>query len=145
MKAWHLFGDYNGSTGTYSDIHDNVFLNGQMTGFNLSNINGKVYHRHTFTNIAYYASSWLQTCAISTSTKTASLNIANPDTTVTTWGAGIRFYDDANGAIVSVHNNFFSGNYNGDHRQASAYDFTGTTVSVNRQLHYRKHTLEHPE
>jgi len=122
-----LFGDYNGSTGTYSDIHDNVFLNGQMTGFNLSNINGKVYHNN-FTNIAYYALLVANLCNLDIYENNFT-NIANPDTTVTTWGAGIRFYDDANGAIVSVHNNFFSGNYNGITAR-SAYDFTGTTVNV---------------
>ncbi|MBK6876596.1 MAG: right-handed parallel beta-helix repeat-containing protein [Ignavibacteria bacterium] len=123
-----LFGDYNGSTGTYSDIHDNVFLNGLMTGFNLSNINGKVY-KNTFSNIAYYAILVANLCNLDIY-ENSFLNISNPDTTVTTWGAGIRFYDDANGAIVSVHNNLFSGNYNGV-TVRTAYDFTGVTVSVN--------------
>jgi hypothetical protein len=126
-EGFALFGDYNGSSGTYSVIHDNVFTNAQMTGFNLSNINGKVYN-NLFSNIAYYAILIANLSNLDIYDNSF-INISNPDTTTTTWGAGIRFYDDANGATANIHNNFFSGNYIGISVRP-AYDFTGVSVNV---------------
>jgi len=126
-EGFALFGNYNGSTGTHIDVHDNKWLNGQMTGLNLSNCEGSVYN-NIFDNIAYYG-----ILAANQSNLDIYQNeftgIDNPDPMVTTWGAGVRFYDDAPGAIVNVHNNTFTGNYIGISVRPT-YDFSGNTANV---------------
>ncbi|MBL7782537.1 MAG: right-handed parallel beta-helix repeat-containing protein [Saprospiraceae bacterium] len=126
-EGFALFGNYNGSTGTHIDVHDNKWLNGQMTGMNLSSCEGSVYN-NVFDNIAYYGILAANQSDLDIY-QNVFTGIDNPDVLVTTWGAGVRFYDDAPGASVLVHNNTFDGNYIGISVRP-AYDFSGNTANV---------------
>jgi len=127
-EGFALFGNYNGSTGTLVNIHDNKFLNGQMTGFNLSNIHGAIYH-NIFDHIAYYGVLVANLSNLDIY-ENEFKNIVNPDNSVATFGSGVRFYDDAPGMTVSVHNNTFINNYVGIGARP-AFDFTGQNILVN--------------
>lgn len=124
-----IAGNYNGTTGTYADIHDNVFLNGDATGFNLSSVSGIIYN-NTFDNIDYYGVLVANTCNLDIY-QNYFLNIENPDPVgVPNWGAGVRFYQGfESGLTVDVHDNLFAGNYVGISSRAAA-NFAGTAVAI---------------
>jgi hypothetical protein len=124
-----ISGNYNGASGTYADIHDNVFLNSPNTGFNLSSVNG-IIHNNTFNNIDYYGVLVANTCNLDIY-QNQFLNIENPNPAGSpTWGAGIRFYEGfASGLTVNIHDNSFSGNYVGISARPAA-SFTGTNVTI---------------
>lgn len=98
---------------TSVDIANNTWSN--ITGggaLNLSSVTGSI-EGNSFHNVQYYGALIAnQTGSLTISGNTFD-GITNPDTSVATWGAGVRFYDAAFPAPVNIINNTFQNSYLG--------------------------------
>lgn len=122
-----LQGNYNGTTGTHVQIYNNAWTNGSFTGINISSGQGEIYG-NTFANISYYGILVANYCNLNITRNTFS-GMINPDTTVNTYGAGVRFYTPSTGMTANVSNNYFQNGYVGVAVRSGAV-LAGTNISV---------------
>ena len=127
-----IAGNWNGTTGTVVTITGNTFSNSAMTGMNLSNVSGDV-SGNTFKNIAYYGILVANNSSPLTITNNVFDGITSPDTSISTYGAGIRFYTPAFTGTVTIMGNTFKNSYIGIGVRAPA-DLTGMTINVNHNI-----------
>ncbi|MBC8029182.1 MAG: thrombospondin type 3 repeat-containing protein [Pyrinomonadaceae bacterium] len=107
-----IAGNWNGSTGTVASIKDNVWSNLLDTpATNLSNISGTI-SGNSFSYVAYYCVFLANATNVDVTDNTFDQTI-NPDITVRTWGAGIRFFTPSAGFGARITGNTFSNNYVG--------------------------------
>lgn len=107
-----IAGNWNGTTGTVASIKDNVWLNLLDTpATNLSNISGTI-SGNSFSYVAYYCVFLANGTNVAVTDNTFA-NTINPDITVRTWGAGIRFYTPTAGFGARITGNTFKSNYVG--------------------------------
>lgn len=119
-----LAGNWNGTTGTVVTITGNTFQNSTMTGMNLSNVTGTI-SGNTFSHISYYGILLANnTSGISVTNNTFD-TIAQQDSGVPTYGAGVRFYTPSLTGSVDISNNHFLNSYIGIAVRDAASDVSG--------------------
>jgi hypothetical protein len=107
-----LSGNWNGATGTVASIKSNVWSTVGGPGMNLSNVKGTL-SGNRFSYVTYYGALLANGTNLDVSGNTFDHTI-NPDPTVRTWGAGVRFYTPSNpGFAARITGNTFSSNYVG--------------------------------
>jgi hypothetical protein len=106
-----LAGNWNGATGTVASIRDNVWSNDGGPATNLSSISGTI-SGNRFSFVTYYALFLANGTNVDIAGNTFDHTI-NPDLTVRTWGAGIRFFTPSAGFGARITNNTFTSNYVG--------------------------------
>ncbi|MFZ1219753.1 MAG: right-handed parallel beta-helix repeat-containing protein [Chthoniobacterales bacterium] len=123
-----IAGNWDGSSGTVASIKNNVWLMVGGPGMNLSNVKGTI-SGNSFSYVTYYAALLANGTNVDISGNAFDHTI-NPDLTVRTWGAGIRFYTPSAGFGARITGNTFSANYVGvGVRQGSpTADITGMNV-----------------
>ena len=107
-----IAGNWNGSTGSVVSIKSNVWSTIASSGMNLSSVSGTI-SGNSFSYVSYY-------CALLSNGTNVDVtdnkfdHTINPDVTVPTWGAGLRFYTPTNpGFGARITGNTFSNNYVG--------------------------------
>ncbi len=128
-----LAGNWNGTTGTTATIQNNVLDNASTAqGLNLSDVSGTVSN-NTFSNIADYGILVASNSSSLTISSNTFANIITTDPTVTTWGAGIRFFTPALTGPVTITGNTFTNNVVGVavRPDPTADDLSTVTVSKN--------------
>ncbi|HBB95776.1 MAG TPA: hypothetical protein DC054_10330 [Blastocatellia bacterium] len=106
-----LAGNWNGTTGTVASIKGNVWSTLDSAGMNLSNVSGTI-SGNQFARVTYYCALLANGTNVDVCGNTFDHTI-NPDITVRTWGAGIRFYTPSAGFGARMSGNTFSSNYVG--------------------------------
>jgi len=106
-----LAGNWNGTTGTVASIKGNVWSTLDSAGMNLSNVSGTI-SGNQFSHVTYYCALLANGTNVDVCGNTFDHTI-NPDITVRTWGAGIRFYTPSAGFGARMTGNTFSTNYVG--------------------------------
>ena len=106
-----LAGNWNGTTGTVASIKGNVWSTVDGAGMNLSNVSGTL-SGNQFSYVTYYCALLANATNLDVCGNTFDHTI-NPDITVRTWGAGIRFYTPSAGFGARMSGNTFSNNYVG--------------------------------
>jgi len=107
-----LAGNWNGTTGTVVSIKANVWSVVGSSGMNLSNVKGTI-SGNRFSYVTYYGALLANGTNVDVSGNTFDHTV-NPDLTVRTWGAGVRFYTPSNpGFGARITGNTFSSNYVG--------------------------------
>ncbi|HMG72374.1 MAG TPA: hypothetical protein VK582_02650 [Pyrinomonadaceae bacterium] len=106
-----IAGNWNGSTGTVASIKSNVWSTIGSSGMNLSNVSGSISGNH-FSYVTYYCALLANGTNVDVKDNTFEHTI-NPDLTVRTWGAGVRFYAPSAGFGARITGNTFSNNYVG--------------------------------
>ena len=106
-----LAGNWNGATGTVVSIKANVWLAVGGPAMNLSNVSGTISENH-FSYVTYYCALLANGTNVDVKDNTFDHTI-NPDITVRTWGAGVRFYTPSTGFGARITGNTFSSNYVG--------------------------------
>lgn len=106
-----IAGNWNGTTGTVASIKANVWTTLTGPATNLSDISGTISGNH-FSYVSYYCVFLANGTNVDVKDNTFDYTI-NPDITVRTWGAGIRFFTPSAGFGARITGNTFSGNYVG--------------------------------
>jgi hypothetical protein len=106
-----LDGNWDGSSGTVASIKGNVWSTVGSSGMNLSNVKGTI-SGNSFSYVTYYAALLANGTNVDISGNAFDHTI-NPDLTVRTWGAGVRFYTPSAGFGARITGNTFSSNYVG--------------------------------
>jgi hypothetical protein len=106
-----LAGNWDGTTGTTASISNNVWERVGSSGMNLSNVSGTI-SGNRFSKVTYYGALLANGTNVDVSGNTFDQTI-NPDLTVRTWGAGVRFYTPGPGFGARITGNTFTSNYVG--------------------------------
>jgi hypothetical protein len=106
-----IAGNWNGATGTVVSIKGNVWSTVGSPGMNLSSVSGAI-SGNRFSNVTYYCALLANGTNVDVCGNTFDHTI-NPDVTVRTFGAGIRFYTPSAGFGARMTGNTFSNNYVG--------------------------------
>ena len=106
-----LDGNWDGSSGTLASIKNNVWSTVGSSGMNLSSVKGTI-SGNSFSYVTYYAALLANGTNADVSGNTFDHTI-NPDLTVRTYGAGVRFYTPSAGFGARITANTFSSNYVG--------------------------------
>jgi hypothetical protein len=106
-----LAGNWNGATGTVASIKSNVWSTVGGPGMNLSNVKGTL-SGNRFSFVTYYGSLLANGTNLDVSGNTFDHTI-NPNPTVRTWGAGVRFFTPSAGFGARITGNTFTSNYVG--------------------------------
>jgi len=106
-----IAGNWDGSSGTVASIKNNVWLMVGSPGMNLSNVKGTI-SGNSFSYVTYYAALLANGTNVDISGNAFDHTI-NPDITVRTFGAGVRFYTPSAGFGARITGNTFSSNYVG--------------------------------
>src|SRR5207302_1362252 len=101
----------NGTTLTVASIKGNVWSVVGSPGMNLSNVKGTI-SGNKFSYVTYYCALLANGTNVDVCGNTFDHTI-NPDITVRTWGAGVRFYTPSTGFGARMTGNTFSNNYVG--------------------------------
>jgi Cohesin domain/Carboxypeptidase regulatory-like domain len=113
--AIFVAGDWNGTTGTAATITNNVVDNtgtAASSGMNLSNVSG-IISGNKFTNLLQYAILLANNSSSMTISNNTFDGMVNPDTTVPTWGSGVRTYTPSFTGPVNITGNTFKNSYAG--------------------------------
>jgi len=106
-----IAGNWNGATGTVVSIKANVWSTVGSPGMNLSSVSGTI-SGNQFSYVTYYCALLANATNVDVCGNTFDHTI-NPDITVRTFGAGIRFYTPSAGFGARMTGNTFSSNYVG--------------------------------
>jgi hypothetical protein len=106
-----IAGNWNGVSGTVVSIKGNVWSTVGGPGMNLSNVSGTI-SGNRFSYVTYYCALLANGTNVDVCGNTFDHTI-NPDITVRTWGAGVRFYTPSTGFGARMTGNTFSNNYVG--------------------------------